>query len=370
MAYAKLFQPLQVGKLTLPNRIFMAPLTRQRAGQPGDVPTELNARHYAQRASAGLIISEASPVMPEGRGYAWTPGIFTDAQQAGWKQVVDAVHAAGGHIALQLWHVGRISHSLLQPGGQAPVAPSAIRAEGAQSFVIQADGTPARVATETPRALEVSELPGIVAAYRAAARRAMAAGFDMVEIHGANGYLLNQFLTTQSNRRTDAYGGSLENRARFPLEVVDGIVAEIGAERVGIRLSPYINFHGIDEAPADAETMAHYLMTAMQARGLAYVHIAEPDWAGGPPLTDDFRKSLRQRYAGILIFAGGYSAEKAEALIAAGIADAVAFGRAFIANPDLPERFARNAPLNKLDPTTLYGGGEQGYTDYPALGDA
>lgn len=366
MTCEKLLSPVQIGTLTAPNRVFMAPLTRQRAGQPGNIPTVLNAHHYAQRASAGLIITEASQVMPEGQGYAWTPGIHSDEQQAGWKLVVDAVHGAGGRIALQLWHVGRISHALLQPGGQPPVAPSAIAAK-AQCFVVQSDGTPAMVATETPRALEIGELPSIVAAYRAAARRAVNAGFDLVEIHAANGYLLNQFLATNSNQRTDAYGGSLENRARFPLEVVDAIVEEIGADRVGIRLSPFGIFNDISEAPADAEAMAFHLMDALQARSLAYVHIAEPDWVGGPQLSDAFRRGLRQRFQGVLIFAGGYTAKKAEALIAAGIADAIAFGRSFIANPDLPRRFALGAELNPLDQTTLYGGGEKGYTDYPAL---
>lgn len=360
----KLLQPIQVGNLTLPNRIFMAPLTRQRASQPGNVPTALNATYYAQRASAGLIVTEATQVMPEGQGYAWTPGIHTDAQQAGWKLVTDAVHAAGGHIALQLWHVGRISHRHVQPNLQLPVAPSAIQAN-AQTFVVHPDGSMGMVQTDLPRALETEELQGIVAAFRAAARRAIDTGFDFVEVHGANGYLLDQFQSTGPNQRTDAYGGSVENRARLTLEVVDAIVAEIGAARTGIRLSPFGTFNDI--ADTEAEAMAFYLAEQLNARKLAYVHIAEPDWAGGPQLADDFRAGLRQRFKGTLIFAGGYTLEKAEALIASGVGDAVAFGRPFIANPDLPARFAKGASLNAPDASTFYGGADKGYTDYPSL---
>ncbi|MCX9157506.1 alkene reductase [Niveibacterium sp. 24ML] len=364
MTNKKLFSPLKLGSLTLPNRMFMAPLTRQRAAQPGNVPTALNATYYAQRASAGLIVTEATQVMPEGQGYAWTPGIHSDEQQAGWKLVTDAVHAAGGHIALQLWHVGRISHRHVQPNLQLPVAPSAIQAN-AQTFVVHPDGSMGMVQTDLPRALETAELPGIVAAFRAAARRAVDAGFDLVEIHAANGYLLDQFQSTGPNQRTDAYGGSVENRARLTLEVVDAVVAEIGAERTGIRISPFGTFNDI--ADTEAEAMGFYLAEQFNARKLAYVHVAEPDWAGGPQLADAFRAGLRARYQGVLVFAGGYTDAKAEALIAAGIADAVAFGRAFLANPDLPARFAKGAELNAPDAATFYGGADKGYTDYPAL---
>lgn len=364
MTLEKLFTPMKAGSLDLPNRIWMAPMTRSRAGQPGDVPTELNARYYAQHASAGLIISEGSQVSKQGQGYAWTPGIYTDAQVAGWRKVTEAVHAAGGRIAIQLWHVGRISHHLLQENGAAPVAPSAIQAKS-QSFVVLPDGTPSNVPCDPPRALETDEIPGMIAQFRAAARRAREAGFDMAEIHGANGYLVNQFLATGTNQRTDAYGGSLENRARFALEVVDAVAAELGADRVGIRLSPFGVFN--DMTDDEAEPMAYYLSEQLGKRGIAFLHIAEPDWAGGPPLTDAFRTGLRQRFGGTLVFAGGYTAEKAENLIARGIADAVAFGRVFLANPDLPERFRRHAPLNEPDPATFYGGGEKGYTDYPTL---
>ncbi|GLR13715.1 alkene reductase [Chitinimonas prasina] len=365
MAIDKLLTPHIVGKTTLPNRVWMAPLTRSRAAQPGDLPAELNAIYYSQRANAGLTVTEATQISQQGQGYAWTPGIYTDEQEAGWAQVVNRVHAAGGHISLQLWHVGRISHHLLQADGQAPVAPSAIQAQGAKSFVVLPDGTPSNEPTDLPRALELAELPGIVAAYVAGARRAVRAGFDFVEIHSANGYLLNQFLDARANQRTDQYGGSIENRARFVLEVVDAIVAAIGAEKVGIRLSPNGVFG--DMSPIEGEAMAIYLAQQLQQRHLAYLHIAEPDWAGGEALTDTFRQQLRAAFKGTLVFCGSYTAERAEALIQAGTADAVAFGRPYIANPDLVRRFTLGAELNQLDPATLYGGAEQGYTDYPAL---
>src|SRR5690606_3111077 len=231
---SRLLSPLDLGSLRLPNRVFMAPLTRSRAGQPGDVPTELNAEYYAQRASAGLIVSEATQVSPQGKGYAWTPGMYSDAQEAGWSRVTDAVHARGGHMAAQLWHVGRISHTLLQPDGAAPVAPSPLVAEGANAFVVRPDGSAGNEPTSLPRALKLEELPGVVGQYAQAARRADRAGFDLVEVHAANGYLLQQFLSTNSNQREDQYGGSLENRARFPLEVVDAVVAQLGPDRVGV----------------------------------------------------------------------------------------------------------------------------------------
>lgn len=360
----QLFTSLKAGDVTLPNRIIMAPLTRSRAGQPGDVPTELNVEYYVQRASAGLIVTEASQISQQGQGYAWTPGIYTDEQEAGWKRVVDAVHAHGGRLSLQLWHVGRVSHHLLQENGQAPVAPSAIRAENTQCFVVQ-DGVPANVQTDTPRALATEEIPGIVEQYRQAARRARRAGFDLVEIHSANGYLLNQFLSTDSNQRTDQYGGSLENRARLVLEVADAVIAEMGAGRTGIRLSPHFAGHDMKDEQTEAITL--YLARELTTRGIAYMHVAEPDWAGGPELTDTFRNQLRDAFGGALIWCGKYDRESARELVASGVADGVAFGRPFIANPDLVERLRVDAPLNKPDRNTFYGGGKEGYTDYPAL---
>jgi len=366
--YRHLLAPVSAGAVTLPNRVVMAPLTRSRAGQPGDVPTALNAEYYAQRAGAGLIVSEATQISAQGQGYAWTPGIYTDAQEAGWKLVTGAVHDRGGRIAAQLWHVGRISHPLVQPGGAIPVAPSAIVAKGAQAFVVREDGTAGNVPTVLPRALETGEIAGVVADYARAATRADRAGFDMVEVHAANGYLLQQFLSTNSNRRTDRYGGTLENRARIVLEVVDAVAAELGVGRVGVRMSPHFTAHDI--ADEQAEESALYLGREFSRRGLAYVHIAEPDWAGGPKLSDAFRRALREAFAGTLIFCGGYTAATADALIASGLADAVAFGRLFIANPDLVERFRAGAPLNTPDRATFYGGDAQGYTDYPTLADA
>ncbi len=367
MPHPHLFSPLRLGRLDLPNRVIMAPLTRSRAGQPGDVPGEMNARYYAQRASAGLIVSEATQISRQGQGYAFTPGIYTDAQVAGWKTVTSAVHAAGGRMALQLWHVGRISHHLLQPEGQPPVAPSAIRSETGEAFVVLPEG-PKRVPCDTPRALETAEIPGIVADYGAAAERALAAGFDMLELHSANGYLLQQFLSTNTNQRTDAYGGSLENRARLVLEAIDALITAAGADRVGVRISPHFTRHDIRDT--ETEAIHLYLAREFDRRGVAYIHIAEPDWVGGPSLTDEFRQQLRQAYGGRIIVCGNYTADSAEARIASGVADAVAFGRPFIANPDLVERMRRGAVLNKPDPTTFYGGGEHGYTDYPTLESA
>ena len=361
-----LFSPLSLGALELPNRVVMAPLTRSRATQPGDVPNAMNAHYYAQRATAGLIVSEATQITRQGQGYAFTPGIYTDAQEQGWKTVTDAAHAAGGRMALQLWHVGRISHRSLQEGGQAPVAPSAIRSETGESFALLPEG-PKRVPCDAPRALETSEIPGVVADYARAAERGLRAGFDMLELHSANGYLLQQFLATNTNQRTDAYGGSLENRARLVLEVMDAIIAVAGSNRVGVRISPHFTRHDI----VDTETEAIHLHLAHEfnRRGVAYIHVAEPDWAGGPSLTTDFRKQLRQAYGGCLIVCGNYTADSAQARIDAGLADAVAFGRPYIANPDLVERLRQGAALNKPDATTFYGGGERGYTDYPTLAE-
>lgn len=360
-----LLSSLKMGHVTLPNRVVMAPLTRSRAAQPGDVPQDLNAEYYTQRASAGLIVTEATQVSRQGQGYALTPGLYTDAQEAGWKKVVDAVHAENGHISLQLWHVGRISHSLLQENNVAPVAPSAIQASNSRCFVIHPDGTPEQATCEKPRALDLSEIPAIVDQYRQAAIRGKRVGFDFFEVHAANGYLLHQFLSTNSNQRTDIYGGSLENRARLILEVLDAVIEVVGADKVGVRLSP--NFVAHDIADTESEESALYLAKAFNQRGIAYLHIAEPDWAGGEALTDAFRQSLRDAFSSCLIWCGNYTPETAEAAIKSGVADAIAFGRSYIANPDLVERIRLDAPLNQPDPSTFYGGGAEGYTDYPFL---
>jgi N-ethylmaleimide reductase len=359
-----LFHPLALGSLTLPNRIVMPPMTRARASQPGDVPNALMAAYYAQRAGAGLIVSEGTWISPLGKGYAWTPGIHTEAQVAGWRGVTDAVHAAGGAMFAQLWHVGRLSHASLL-GGQAPVSSSAIQAAGVNVFV-DTDGQPGFVPAAMPRALAVDEIGAIVADYRQAARNAMAAGFDGVELHAANGYLVNQFIDSNANDRTDPYGGTLENRLRFLDEVARALVDGTGdAARVGIRLAPLTTLNGCVDA--DPET-TYLAAVALLARiGVGYIHIAEADWDDAPHMPLDFKRRLRAAYPGLLIYAGKYTAERARAALDEGWADMIAFGRPFVANPDLPARLRSGAPLAEHDRTTLFGGGAHGLTDYPAL---
>ncbi len=360
MTEAKLFSSLTVGDLTLPNRIVMAPMTRNRAAPEGDLPQAMHADYYAQRASAGLIITEATQISPEGKGYAQTPGIYSAAQVGAWRHVTDAVHAAGGRIFAQLWHVGRISHVSMQPDGQAPVAPSAIAA-GAKTF----DGT-GFVDTSTPRALETFELARVVDDFRAAARNAVAAGFDGVEIHGANGYLLDQFLADGSNHRDDAYGGSVENRMRLLSEVVEAVTAVVGAGRTGVRLSPLAGAQGA----VASDPMAQFgpVVDMLDRVGIAYLHMIEG--SAGSPRADDTVASvqaLRRRFSGVYIANNGYDRELAIEAVASGEADLVAFGVPFIANPDLVERLRRDAALNLPDKATFYGGGTEGYTDYPTL---
>lgn len=353
-----LFQPITVGALNLPNRIVMAPLTRNRAGE-GNVQGELNATYYAQRASAGLIIAEATQVVPEGQGYISTPGIHSAAQVEGWKKVTAAVHAEGGRIVLQLWHVGRISHTSLQPDGKAPVAPSAIRAE---SKVFTADGF---TDVSEPRALDLSELPGLVDSYRQAARRAIEAGFDGVEVHAANGYLIDQFLRDKSNHRTDAYGGSIENRTRLLFEVCEAVAKEVGADRTGVRVSPLTSFGDI--ADSDPQALFNRAIERIAPLGLAYVHVIEGETGGErQPQPFDYA-AMRKPFKGAWIVNNGYDRAMAIDAVASGKADLVAFGRLFIANPDLPRRLREDSKLNPLDGDSLYGGGAHGYTDYPAL---
>lgn len=365
MTNATLFTPLTMGAITIPNRVLMAPLTRLRNTEPGDIPTPLMAEYYCQRASAGLIISEATQVSAQAKGYAGAPGLHSPAQIAAWRMITDAVHAKNGHMAVQLWHTGRISHASLQPGGLAPVAPSAIRAETRTSLRDE-NGNPVRVDTSVPRALEHDEIPGIVNDFRQAVVNAREANFDLVELHAAHGYLLHQFLSPASNQRTDEYGGSIENRSRLTLDVVDAAINAWSANRIGIRISPLGPFNGLDNGD-DQEEAALWLISELNKRGLAYLHISEPDWAGGKPYSEAFRKQVRERFSGVIIGAGAYTAEKAEQLIDAGYIDAVAFGRTYIANPDLAERLRLNAPLNPPQPETFYGGDAKGYTDYPTL---
>ncbi|RTL59702.1 MAG: alkene reductase [Hyphomicrobiales bacterium] len=366
----RLFTPLKIGPWSLQHRVVMAPLTRMRASVPGNAPTPLNAEYYGQRASkGGMIIAEASPISPTAHYGPRTPGIYTPEQIEGWRRIADAVHAKGGILVLQLWHVGRISHSTLQPGGALPVAPSAIAAVG---DTMTASGQ--RAPFETPRALETSELPGIVADYAQAARNAIAAGCDGVEIHGANGYLLEQFLQTRSNQRTDAYGGSIENRARLMLEVTDAVVGAVGAQRTGIRLSPYGRAN--DSGEAEPMPLYSYVTAELQKRRLAYLHLIEPRASGAGQREVDHKdvpsaaKLFRPLWDAALITAGNFTAASAEEIVAAGHADAVAFGRYFISNPDLPERIRTGAAFTPYNRATFYGGDAKGYTDYPKMASA
>lgn len=338
----------------------MAPLTRNRAGA-GFVPGDLAAEYYAQRASAGLIISEATQVSQQGQGYQDTPGIYTPEQIAGWRKVTAAVHAKGGRIVLQLWHVGRISHVDLQPDGGQPVAPSAIRAE-TKTFVNNAF-----VDVSEPRALAIDELAGIVDDFRKAAANAIAAGFDGVEVHGANGYLLEQFAKDGANVRTDAYGGSVENRARLMLEVTAVVAQEIGAARTGIRISPVSPANGI--SCSDPQAQYDYIVDRLEALGIAYLHVVEGATGGPRDVAPFDYGSLRRRFSKTYIANNGFDLPLATSHLAEDKADLIAFGRPFIANPDLVERLQSGAPLAAIDPTTLYGGGAAGYTDYPHFAD-
>ena len=364
-----LFDPTQAGALSLANRIVMAPLTRNRS--PNAVPQAITAQYYAQRATAGLLISEGTAISHQAQGYADVPGLYAPEQVEGWRAVTAAVHAAGGKIVTQLWHVGRVSHTSLQPGQGAPVGPSAITAQ-TKTVLIDANDTPSFVPTSEPRALALDELPGIVADYRRAARAAMDAGFDGVEIHAANGYLLDQFLKTGANHRTDAYGGSIENRARLLLEVVDAVCSEIGGDRTGIRLSPVTPANGIVDA--DPQPLFEHVLRQLASRRLAFVHVIEGSTGGPRELADrpfDYA-AAKAAYRdaggqGAWMVNNGYTREMADAAVAAG-ADLVSFGRPFIANPDLVERLRRNGPYNEGNRATYYGGGEAGYTDYPTLG--
>ena len=368
MNFPHLFSPLKVGPYQLEHRVVMAPLTRMRADRVSFAPRPLNAEYYGQRATpGGLLIAEASPVTVTGRGNPATPGIYSEAQIKGWRGVVDAVHAKGGRIFLQLWHVGRVSHSSFQPAGALPVAPSAVPITGSGMMAMTAEGK--MVPYETPRALETGEVEQIVEAFRQAAKNALSAGFDGVEIHGANGYLLEQFLQSHTNLRTDRYGGSVENRARLLLEITQGAIEVWGANRVGVRLSPY----GIANGSGEADPMPLYshVVKALDGLGLAYLHFIEPrssgagraevNWQNVPSAMALFRPLWR----GVLISAGGFTGESAEAAIAEGHADAIAFGRIFISNPDLPRRLKHGFPLTPYNRATFYGGEAAGYTDYP-----
>jgi len=350
-----LFSPIQLGSLKVSNRMVMAPMTRNRA--PQGIPTELMAEYYCQRATAGLIVTEGAQVSEQGVGYPATPGIFSEANIKGWQPVTQAVHHAGGHIYCQLWHCGRISHPDYH-GGDKPVAPSAIQAAG-QAFTYE--GLKDFV---QPRALEAAEIPGIVDQYRHAAVCAIKAGFDGVEIHSANGYLLDQFLRDGTNRRTDLYGGSIENRIRLLKEVAEAVVAEIGEDKVGVRISPVNAFNDIHDS--DSQTLFNAVARMLSEIGVVYLHVVEVSMTGEPDQSVDMTE-IRQHFSGLYIANGGYDKARGNAAIAAGYADLVAYGIPYLANPDLPERFKRDAFLNEADQATFYGGDEHGYTDYPTL---
>lgn len=353
-----LFSPVKLGAISLNNRVVMAPLTRNRAGE-GGVPQPINATYYEQRASAGLIISEATPISAMAHGYPALPGIYTDAQVAGWKKVTDAVHAKGGKIVIQLWHVGRISHPSLLPNNALPVAPSAIKPAG-QAFTYQG-----LVDYVEPRALRADELPGIVADYVHATQCALAAGFDGVEVHSANGYLLDQFLRDGSNQRTDNYGGSFENRARLLMEVTQAVIGVAGADRVGVRLSPVNPFN--DMKDSNPQALFNYVTESLNQFNLAYLHVVEGGIHGGG-IADPFDfDAMRKLFKGAYIANLSYDKVRGNSAIASGHADAVAYGVPFIANPDLVERFKADAPLNEADASSFYGGTEKGYTDYPFM---
>ncbi|WP_434659709.1 alkene reductase [Klebsiella sp. MISC125] len=362
----QLFSTLKIGNSVLKNRIVMAPMTRSRAQQPGDVPSAMNARYYAQRASAGLIITEGTQVSEQGKGYSFTPGIYSAAQINGWKQVTDSVHEQNGLIAAQLWHVGRMSHHMLLPNGKSPLAPSAIQAK-ASVYAVDEDGVGAMVPADMPKAMSSDDIKQVQQEFVNAAINAFSANFDFIEIHAANGYLFDQFLAAGVNHRDDQYGGSVENRARFLLETVDAVIKNVGAERVGVRISPWCNINGMDNEPRQDITL--YVAHELQKRNIAYLHVAEWEWAGGQPYPAGFRQQLREAFHNKLIYCGGYSAQSAELLLQQRLADAVAFGQPFIANPDFVARAWNNQPMSPAKKEFFYGGNDVGYTDYPVYNE-
>ncbi|MFT6986543.1 MAG: N-ethylmaleimide reductase [Psychromonas sp.] len=357
-----LFQPLQLGSISLKNRIVMAPMTRARASQPGNVANDIMAEYYAQRATAGLIVTEGTQISALGQGYAWTPGIYTPEQIDGWKKVTDAVHHKSGVIFAQLWHVGRVSHPD-NTGGEQPISSSAIKADNVKVFIDNGADENGFVDVVEPRKMTISDIKQVVEEYRQAALNALEAGFDGIELHSANGYLINQFIDSEANNRSDQYGGSIENRLRFLGEVVGAMVDAIGAERVGVRLAPFTSLNGtVDATPVETYTAAAALLNKYK---IVYLHIAEVDWDDAPDTPQAFKQALREVYQGVLIYAGRYNAEKAEQAITEGVADMIAFGRSFVSNPDLPNRIKEGYPLAQHDPDTLFGGAQKGLTDYP-----
>lgn len=375
MKASKFFQNLSLGPYVLQNRIVLPPLTRSRSTQPGNIPNELMATYYQQRTGAGFMVTEGTQIEPRGQGYAWTPGIYSPEQITGWRKVTEAVHAKGGIIFAQLWHVGRVSHTSLQPNHAAPVAPSAIAADSNVKVFIETGPNAGTLADPSmPRALSNAEVKELVQLYAQAARNALAAGFDGVEIHCANGYLVNQFISAHSNHREDEYGGSLNNRLRFLREVVQAVAEVVGADRLGVRFAPLFESTEEDRVYmglVEEDPHATYIeaIKILEEVGIAYLSIAEADWDNAPELPYDFRRDVRDTFSGRIIYAGRYTAERGTRILEAGLADLIAFGRPFIANPDLPNRLAHGWPLNAVDASSMYGGTEKGYIDYPAYAD-
>ncbi|MCY9825002.1 alkene reductase [Vibrio chagasii] len=358
-----LFQPIQLGNIELKNRIVMPPMTRSRATQPGNSANDMMATYYAQRATAGLIIAEGTQISPMGQGYAWTPGIYSDEQIAGWKKVTDAVHEKDGVIFAQLWHVGRVTHPD-NIGGEQPISSSALKAENVKVFIDNGTDEPGFVDVVEPREMTQEDIKEVVEQYRQAALNAIEAGFDGIELHAANGYLINQFIDSEANNRTDEYGGSTENRLRFLGEVVEAMVEAIGADRVGVRLAPFTSLNGtVDATPVETYTAAAAYLNLYK---IVYLHIAEVDWDDAPETPKAFKAAVREAFKGVLIYAGKYDSERGEQAVAEGVTDMVGFGRPFVANPDLPARIQNGYPLAAHDPNTLFGGAEKGLTDYPA----
>ncbi len=360
-----LFQPIKLGQLSLKSRIVMPPMTRSRASQPGNVANEMMAKYYAQRASAGLIVAEGTQISAMGQGYAWTPGIYTPEQIRGWKKTTDAVHAEGGTIFAQLWHVGRVTHPD-NIGGEQPLSSSALTAENVKVFIDNGTDEPGFVDVVEPRSMTKADIQHVVGEYRQAALNALEAGFDGIELHAANGYLINQFIDSEANTRVDEYGGSIKNRLRFLSEVVSAMTGVIGADRVGVRLAPFTSLNGtVDATPVETYTAAAALLDTLN---VVYIHIAEVDWDDAPETPKEFKTAVREAYKGVLIYAGRYNDEKGAQAIEEGVTDMVGFGRPFIANPDLPSRIKNGYPLTLHNPNTLFGGSEHGLTDYSEYG--
>ncbi|PMG47603.1 alkene reductase [Vibrio lentus] len=369
MKHDALFSPVKMSDKTLKNRIVMPPLTRSRSTQPNDIPNDLMADYYGQRSSAGFMVTEGTQIEPRGQGYAWTPGIYSAEQVEGWKKITKSVHDKGGIIYAQLWHVGRVSHTSLQPNGEAPVAPSAILADTVKVFIETAPGEGDLADPSMPRELSTAEVKALVEMYAQAARNAVEAGFDGVELHCANGYLVNQFISAHTNHRTDEYGGNLENRLRFLKEITQAVADVVGKDKVGVRFAPL--FETTDEVRVylgmvEEDTHETYVeaIKLIDEIGVGYLSLAEADWDGAPDLPDSFYQAVRANFSGLVMYAGKYTAEKATSMIAKGYGDIFGFGRPFIANPDLPDRIKNGWSLNEVDPNTMYGGTNIGYSDY------